>query len=169
MLPETPSRSPLDSCSCCVRHTASTLGSRFFILSCSAFAQAMKPRQCSPHLSCAVFKCSLLFKSPTFMTAAATKGWRSSSKELHKSSLRRQLLKRPLAHAQIHATSHDTTCALPPSQSSLIQFPQGLKQWVRNGSGCKAWGATRASPGVPLSAQPRNISALAHQSATLGL
>lgn len=140
----------------CARHAASTLGSRFFILSCSAvhvgdettrFTWVTKPRQCSSHFSCAIFKCDLLFKSPTFVTTAATKAWRRSSKELHEHSLHWQLLSWPLAHAQIHATSYDTMCVLPPSLSSLIQASRDVTQTMgQERVGMQIMGSNQSQP-----------------------
>lgn len=98
LLPETPSRSHLDSCSlmlsaqmsvCDTMPGPSSAGFHPFLLH---VMWVTKPCQRSSHLGCAVFNGGLLLKPPTFMTAAATKAWRTSSKVLHESSLHQQLL-----------------------------------------------------------------------------
>lgn len=63
----------------------------------------------------AIFKCSLI-KSPTFMSAAATKAWRRSSKDIHESSMCWQLLRWHLAHGQNHTSLYGTMCGFLPSQ-----------------------------------------------------
>lgn len=105
----------------CMRHTPASSGAGFppFL---APHSHGQRNHTSPLQMLVVLVKYGLLFKSPNFMIAAATNAWRRSFKDLHRRSLHQQVFPWPLVHAQIHATSYDTMCLLPPSHPNLIQL-----------------------------------------------